>query len=57
MILDQTAFQDETKEICVKNEHLAECYTLMPYREAMLGYLSVSIFTTLTFPFISFEIP
>lgn len=31
--------------------------TLMPYLEAILGYLSVSIFTTLTFPFISSAIP
>lgn len=50
-------FLDKTKEVCIKIEHWADCYTLMPYREAMLGYLSVSIFTTLIFPFISFEIP
>ena len=31
--------------------------TLMPYLEAILGYLSVSIFTTLTLPFISSAIP
>ena len=31
--------------------------TLMPYLEAIFGYLSVSIFTTLTFPFISSAIP
>ena len=32
-------------------------HTLMPYLDARLGYLSVSIFTTLTFPFISSAIP
>ena len=31
--------------------------TLTPYLEAILGYLSVSIFTTLTLPFISSAIP